>query len=145
VLSCLAYLGFPYSFSATFLRSLIRYLQVYISTFLRGNHWWSYYTAWNHKSYYYQKKSLAELLLILRGVANYYSFSRDSSVHTQTSYELDGQEIWVRFPLEARDFSLLSSVQTGSGVQPAFCSISAGRSVPWIKAAGAWSWPFICR
>jgi hypothetical protein len=50
-------------------------------------------------------------------------------VYRETSYDLDGQEIWVRFPAEAKYFSLLRSVQTGS--------------VPWGKAAGAWSWPFI--
>jgi hypothetical protein len=47
----------------------------------------------------------------------------------------------VRFSVEARDFSLLHSVQTASGAHPACYSMGTGGCFPWGKAAGAWSWP----
>jgi hypothetical protein len=47
----------------------------------------------------------------------------------------------VRFLAGARDFSLLHSVQTGSGAHPASCPM--GTKVPFSgsRAAGAWNWP----
>jgi hypothetical protein len=42
---------------------------------------------------------------------------------------------WVRFP-EVQDFSLLHSVQTGSGAHPASYQMGTGGSFPGGKAAG---------
>jgi hypothetical protein len=53
--------------------------------------------------------------------------SRGSSAGIAT-----GWTAGVRFPSEARDFSLLHSVQTGSGADPAYYTMSPGG-----KAAGA--------
>jgi hypothetical protein len=59
--------------------------------------------------------------------------NRDSSVGTATGYGLDG----FRFPVETRDFSLLHSVETGSGAhQPSF-PMDTGDYFPGVTAAGA--------
>jgi hypothetical protein len=42
----------------------------------------------------------------------------------------------VRFPAEARDFSLLRSIQTGTGAHPASYTTGIGASFPEGKAAG---------
>jgi hypothetical protein len=56
------------------------------------------------------------------------NMSRDSSVDTVKSYPLDGH---------GTDFSLFHSVQTGSGVHLASYPLSAGDSLPGVKAARA--------
>jgi hypothetical protein len=50
--------------------------------------------------------------------------------------------------LAVQDFSLLYSVQTGSGAHLASYTMGTGGSFPGGKAAGAWSWPLtsiLCR
>jgi hypothetical protein len=48
-------------------------------------------------------------------------------------YELDGRGTEVRFSAGARDVSLLSSVQTGSGAHPASYPMDTGGSFPGVK------------
>jgi hypothetical protein len=60
--------------------------------------------------------------------------SRDSSVGIAK-----GWTARVRFPA-VQDFSLLPSVQTGSGAHPASYPMGTGGSFPGGKA-GTWSWP----
>jgi hypothetical protein len=43
----------------------------------------------------------------------------------------------IRFPTGERDYSLLHSVQTGSGAHPASYPVGTGSSFPWTKAARA--------
>jgi hypothetical protein len=50
-----------------------------------------------------------------------------------TGYGLDAG---VRYPTEAEDFSSSLCVQTGSGIQPASCTMGTGGSFPGGKA-----WP----
>jgi hypothetical protein len=64
-----------------------------------------------------------------------FSLRRDSSVGISTGYGLDGRG---SFPVKARLFSL-RSVQTGSGVHPAYYTLGTGDSFPGGKAAGACS------
>jgi hypothetical protein len=52
---------------------------------------------------------------------------RHNSVGITTSYALDCRGIRVRFPAEARDFSLLHS----STAHPAFCTMGTRGSLPW--------------
>jgi hypothetical protein len=52
-----------------------------------------------------------------------------------------GYTAGVRFLAEARYFSLLHSIQTGSGARTASYPMGNGDSFPVDKAAGAWSWP----
>jgi hypothetical protein len=59
--------------------------------------------------------------------------SRDISVGTAT-----GWTARVRFPA-VQDFSLLHSVQTGSGVHPASYPMGTGGYFPGSKAAGVWN------
>jgi hypothetical protein len=59
--------------------------------------------------------------------------SRDSSVCIATGY---GSMVGVQFPVGARDFSLLHSVQTGSGSLPVSCLISTGGFIPGSNATG---------
>jgi hypothetical protein len=63
--------------------------------------------------------------------------SRDSSVSIETDDGLNNRMIGVRFPAGAGNFSLLHSVQTGSGVHPASYPMSTGGSLPRGKAAGS--------
>jgi hypothetical protein len=63
------------------------------------------------------------------------SNSRNSSVGIAT-----GWTAGVRFPVEAKDFSLLHSGQTGSGAHPASHPLDTGDSFPGGKAEGPWSW-----
>jgi hypothetical protein len=49
----------------------------------------------------------------------------------------------VRFSAEARDISLLHSIQTGSGIQSASYSMCTGGFLPRDKAVGAWNRPVI--
>jgi hypothetical protein len=48
-----------------------------------------------------------------------------------------GWTVGDRFPAGERDFSLLHSVQTGSGNHLASYPMGAGGSFPWSKVAGA--------
>jgi hypothetical protein len=56
--------------------------------------------------------------------------SRDSSVDIVTGY---GLEDGVQLPAGARDFSVLHSIQTGSGAYPAFCSVCTGECFSGVK------------
>jgi hypothetical protein len=51
-----------------------------------------------------------------------------------------GWMIGVRFPAEARDFSLLHSIQTSSGTHPASYPMGTKGPFPGGKATGAWNW-----
>jgi hypothetical protein len=50
--------------------------------------------------------------------------SRGSSVSIVSGYELDDQAMEVRSPSNVRDFSFSLCAQTGSGAQPASCTMS---------------------
>jgi hypothetical protein len=65
--------------------------------------------------------------------------SRDNSVGIATGYELDGRG-WI--PDRGRDFSLLHSVQSGSGAHLTSHAMGTGNSFLGGKAAGSSSWPF---
>jgi hypothetical protein len=55
-----------------------------------------------------------------------------------SDYGLDDRAIGVRSPAGAKDISLTSCVQTGSGVHPGSCTMGTGGSFPGGKsAAGA--------
>jgi hypothetical protein len=56
--------------------------------------------------------------------------SRGSSVSIVSGYGLDYQAIEVRSPAEAKDFSSILCVQTGSGAHPASCTIDIGGRFP---------------
>jgi hypothetical protein len=66
--------------------------------------------------------------------------SRNSAVCITTGYRLEGQEVGVRVPVEARIFPF-HLVETGSGAQPASHPTGIGVSFPRGHAARAWSWP----
>jgi hypothetical protein len=55
---------------------------------------------------------------VISQIKVYLVYKWDSSVAIGTGYWLHRREIWVRFQTEARDLSLLYSVQTGSGAHP---------------------------
>jgi hypothetical protein len=57
-----------------------------------------------------------------------------SSVSIVSGYGLDDQAIEVQTPAEAKGFSSCLCVQTGSGVQPASCTIGTRGSFPRAKA-----------
>jgi hypothetical protein len=63
-------------------------------------------------------------------------WSRGSSVSIVSGYGLDDEAIEVRSPARAEDFSSSFCVQTGSGVQPASCTMGTGGPFPGGKAAG---------
>jgi hypothetical protein len=65
--------------------------------------------------------------------------SRDSSVGIGIGYELENRGTGIRFPAGARDFSVLHSVQTGSGAHPSSYPISTGG--PFFRGKAAWTWP----
>jgi hypothetical protein len=52
-------------------------------------------------------------------------------------YRLDDRAIEVRSPARAKDFSSSLSVQTGSGVHPASCTMGTGGPFPGGKSAAA--------
>jgi hypothetical protein len=56
---------------------------------------------------------------------------------------LDDRAIEVRFPADAKDFFSSLCVQTGSGAQPASCTISTGGPLPGLKSGRgvARRWP----
>jgi hypothetical protein len=60
-----------------------------------------------------------------------YSWEPDSSVGIGRGSWLDGRD---QFPAEARDFSLLHSVKTGSEVHPASYKMGTGGSFRGVKA-----------
>jgi hypothetical protein len=49
---------------------------------------------------------------------------------------MDGRRNEVRFPVEARELSLLDSIQTGSEAQPASYPMGFGSSFPEGNATG---------
>jgi hypothetical protein len=57
--------------------------------------------------------------------------SRGSSGSIMSGYGLDDQ---VRSPAEAKDFSSILCVQTGSGAYPASCTMGTGGPFPGRKA-----------
>jgi hypothetical protein len=65
----------------------------------------------------------------------YHSFrrSRGSSVSTVSGYGLDDRAISVRSPTEAKEFSSILCVQTGSGAHPASCTMGTGGPFPGVK------------
>jgi hypothetical protein len=60
--------------------------------------------------------------------------SWDSAGGIATGYGLD--ESWW-----GQEFSILHSVQTGSGVHPTSYPMGTGGFFPGGKAVGAWNWP----
>jgi hypothetical protein len=56
-----------------------------------------------------------------------------------TGNRLGTEGIGVRYPTGVRDFYILLSVQTSSGVHKAFCTMDTGLSFPGDKAAGTCS------
>jgi hypothetical protein len=68
----------------------------------------------------------------------YIYMSRGSSGSIVSDYGLDDRAIGVQFPEEAKDFSCILCVQTGSGAHPASCTMGNGGPFPGGKsAAGA--------
>jgi hypothetical protein len=61
---------------------------------------------------------------------------RSSLIGIITQYGLDGQGIGVRFLAGAIDVSVLQSVQTGSGADPALYELSIGSCFCGIKRSG---------
>jgi hypothetical protein len=64
----------------------------------------------------------------------YYLNTADGSVGTATGYELKNRD---SIPDSGKRFSLLHSVQTGSGAHTASYYMDNGSSFPGAKAAGA--------
>jgi hypothetical protein len=60
--------------------------------------------------------------------------SRVSSGSIVSDYGLEDREIGVRSPAEAKDFSSILRVQTGSGAHPASCPMGTGGPFPEGKA-----------
>jgi hypothetical protein len=56
-----------------------------------------------------------------------------SSVSIVSGYGLDDREIEVRSPTEAKDFSSILCVQTGSGAHPVSCTMGTGGPFPGVK------------
>jgi hypothetical protein len=88
-------------------------------------------------------------VLILRsphGESKNFNFSNDSAVEFCMSrvssgsivsdYGLDDRAIGVRSPTEAKEFSSILCVQTGSGAHPASCTMGTEGPFPGAKA-----WP----
>jgi hypothetical protein len=67
--------------------------------------------------------------------------SSENSTVQSVQRRATGLTAGIRFPSGVKDFSLLPSVQAGSGAHPASYSMGTGASVSEWKAAGAWSWP----
>jgi hypothetical protein len=57
----------------------------------------------------------------------------NSSVSIVSGYRLDDQTIEFRSPAEAKDFSSSLCVQTGSGANPASCTVGTGGPLPRDK------------
>jgi hypothetical protein len=62
--------------------------------------------------------------------------TRKSTVGIATGYGLDDTRVGVE-SRQDQEFSLLYSVQTGSGAHPASCPLGTGGFLPGSKAAGA--------
>jgi hypothetical protein len=60
--------------------------------------------------------------------------SRDSPVGIDMGYGLDGRD---SIPVQAKDFSLLHSVQTGSGTHPASYAMGTGGCFPGVETSNA--------
>jgi hypothetical protein len=67
----------------------------------------------------------------------YTTIRQDSSIGIATGYGLESRGIEVRFSAGAGYFSLLQSVQTGSGAHPAAYPMGTRGLLPRRKAAGA--------
>jgi hypothetical protein len=68
--------------------------------------------------------------------------NRDSLVSIALDYGLDDRGSRVRFPAEARNFSLQHrNVQNGSGSHPASYPMGTRGFFPGGKVVGAWIWP----
>jgi hypothetical protein len=63
--------------------------------------------------------------------------SRDSAVRIATGYGLGDPWVGVKESRQDQEFSLLHSVQTGSGAHPASYTMGTGSSFPGGKAAVA--------
>jgi hypothetical protein len=63
-----------------------------------------------------------------------YNRERGSSVSIVYDYGVDDRAIGVRYPAEAKDFSSISCVQTGSGAHPDPCPMGTRGSFPGGKA-----------
>ena len=72
-------------------------------------------------------------------VIKVYVWAGYRSHYTDCDTPLNAREIAVRLPTAATDFSLLQSVQTGSGAQPASYSMGTEDPFPEGKAAVEWS------
>jgi hypothetical protein len=66
------------------------------------------------------------LLNLLEPNGNYMYCEPGSSVSLVSGYGLDHQAIEVRSPAEAKDFSSILFVYTGSGAHPASCTMGTG-------------------
>jgi hypothetical protein len=64
----------------------------------------------------------------------YGSWSRVSSGSIVSDYRLNDRAIGVRSPAGAKDFFTILCVQTGSGAQPASCTMGTGGPFPGGKA-----------
>jgi hypothetical protein len=62
-------------------------------------------------------------------------WSRVSSGSTVSDYGLEDRAIGVRSPTEVKDFSSSLCVQTGSGPNPASCTMGTGGPFPGGKSA----------
>jgi hypothetical protein len=63
-----------------------------------------------------------------------FEYEPGSSVSIVSGYGLDDQAIAVRSPAEAKDFSSVLCIQTGSDAHPASCSMGTGGPFPSCKA-----------
>jgi hypothetical protein len=77
---------------------------------------------------------LTPFKLFFFALINYSFRSRDRSVGIATGYALNG---WDSIPGKDKTFSLLHSVQTGSGAHPAPSPVGTGSSFPGGKMARA--------
>jgi hypothetical protein len=65
--------------------------------------------------------------------------SRNSIILSVIHHHQNSLELIIVFSA-VKDFSLIHSIQTGSGTHPASYPVGTGDSFPGGKAAGAWSW-----
>jgi hypothetical protein len=65
---------------------------------------------------------------------NFCTSEPGSSVSIVSAYWLDDRAIEVPSPAEAKDFSSIVCVQTGSGAHPASCTMGTGGPFPGAKA-----------
>jgi hypothetical protein len=97
------------------------------------------HTLWNLKTpspgdnAYHLLKLIKKFIYVLHLRIN---GSWDSSGSILTRILTDHQIFEVQFPAEARDFSVLHTVQTGSGAHLAFCRMGLRALSPGIKWPG---------